>query len=153
MTAAAALAIGGAVLVLDAQVLWLLYGSDPVPVLRNWPALCLSWAGLLVGSAWSGLLAAGTFRRTVAGVVAVPAVPVVVVPSCRRRSPVRPDARSGIPGPSGELTWLGWPHEVDRWLLAALRALAQPVGTAMALSFSILLCSYLLIGLRGKARW
>ncbi|MEV0964746.1 ATP-binding cassette domain-containing protein [Streptomyces sp. NPDC049910] len=154
VTAAAALAIGGAVLVLDAQVLWLLYGSDPVPVLRNWPALCLSWAGLLVGSAWSGLLAAGTFRRTVAGVVAVPAVPVVVVPLLQKAL-AGPSGRSlgGFPDRLGELTWLGWPHEVDRWLLAALRALAQPVGTAMALSFSILLCSYLLIGLRGKARW
>ncbi|MEV0928249.1 ATP-binding cassette domain-containing protein [Streptomyces spongiicola] len=154
VTGAAALVIGGAVVVLDAQALWLLHGSDPVAVPRNWQPLCLSWAVLLVGSAWSGLLAAGTFRRTAAGVVAVPAVPVVVVPLVQQVL-AGPSGRSlaGFPGRLRELTRLGWPHEAERWLLAALRAFVQPVGTAMALSFSILLCSYLLIGLRGKARW
>ncbi|NNJ07504.1 ATP-binding cassette domain-containing protein [Streptomyces sp. PKU-MA01144] len=154
VTAAAALAIGGAVAVLDAQVLWLLYGSDPLPVLHNWPTLSLSWAGLLVGTAWSGLLAAGTFRRTAAGVAVVAAVPMVVAPLVRKAF-ADPSGRSvvGLPGRLRELTWLEWPHEVDRWLLVALRALVQPVGAALALSFSALLCSYLLIGLRGKARW
>ncbi|MEV1054959.1 ATP-binding cassette domain-containing protein [Streptomyces sp. NPDC049887] len=154
VTAAAALVIGGAVVVLDAQALWLLYGSDPLPVFRNWPALALSWAGLLVGCAWSGLLAAGTFRLTAAGVAAVLAVPMAVVPLVQQAL-ASPSGRSvaGFPGRLRGLTWLQWPYEVDRWLLAALRTLVQPVGTALALSLSVLLCSYLVIELRGKARW
>ncbi|MFI1470924.1 ATP-binding cassette domain-containing protein [Streptomyces wuyuanensis] len=154
VTGAAALLIGCAVPVLDAQVLWLLYGSDPVPVFGNWPAVTLSWGGLLIGCAWTGLLAAGTFRLTAAGVAAVTAVPMAVVPLVRQAS-AGPSGRSveGFPGRLRELAWLQWPHEVDRWLLAAVRALVQPVGTALALSLSVLLCAYLLIGLRGKARW
>ncbi|MFD9975001.1 ABC transporter ATP-binding protein, partial [Streptomyces sp. NPDC059017] len=154
VTAAAALVIGGAVVVLDAQALWLLYGSDPLSVFRNWPALALSWAGLLVGCAWSGLLAAGTFRLTAAGVAAVLAVPMAVVPLVQQAL-ASPSGRSvaGFPGRLRGLTWLQWPYEVDRWLLAALRTLVQPVGTALALSLSVLLCSYLVIELRGKARW
>jgi ABC-type multidrug transport system ATPase subunit len=154
VTGSAALLIGCAVPVLDAQVLWLLYGSDPVPVLGNWPAVTLSWVGLLIGCAWTGLLAAGTFRLTAAGVAAVLAVPMAVVPLVRQAF-AGPSGRSveGFPGRLRELAWLQWPHEVDRWLLAAVRALVQPVGTALALSLSVLLCAYLLIGLRGKARW
>ncbi|MCZ7457566.1 ATP-binding cassette domain-containing protein [Streptomyces sp. WMMC940] len=153
VTAVAALVIGGAVVVLDAQALWLLYGSDPLPVFRNWPALGLSWVGLLVGCAWSGLLAAGTFRLTAAGVAAVLAVPMAVVPLVQQAY-ARPSGRSvaGFPGRLRELTWLQWPYEVDRWLLTALRALVQPVGTALALSLSILFCSYLIIGLRDRVR-
>ncbi|MEI5007602.1 ATP-binding cassette domain-containing protein [Streptomyces sp. PmtA] len=154
VTGAAALVIGCAVVALDAQVLWLLYGADPVPVVPNGPVLFLSWAGLLVGCAWSGLLAAGTFRLTAAGVAAVLAVPMAVVPLVQNVSG-SPSGRAiaGFPGRLRELAWLQWPSEVDRWLLASLRALVQPVGTALTLSFSVLLCSYLLIGLRDKARW
>ncbi|MEU6705745.1 ATP-binding cassette domain-containing protein [Streptomyces wuyuanensis] len=154
VTGAAAVLIGGAVAVLDAQVLWLLYGSDPVPSFGNWSAVTVSWAGLLIGCAWAGLLAAGTFRLTAAGVAAVLAVPMAVVPLVRQVF-AGPSGRSveGFPGRLRELLWLQWPHEVDRWLLAAVRALVQPVGTALTLSFSVLLCAYLLIGLRGKARW
>ncbi|TLQ43278.1 ATP-binding cassette domain-containing protein [Streptomyces marianii] len=151
VTAAAALMLGGAVVVLDAQALWLLYGSDPLPVFRNWPAVALSWAGLLVGCAWSGLLAAGTFRLTTAGVAAVLAVPMAVLPLVQRAF-ASPSGRSvaGFPARLRELTWLQWPYEVDRWLLAALRALVQPVGTALTLSLSVLFCSYLIVGLRSK---
>ncbi|MFD8196191.1 ATP-binding cassette domain-containing protein [Streptomyces wuyuanensis] len=154
VTGAAALLIGCAVAVLDAQVLWLLYGSDPVPAFGNWPAVILSWSGLLIGCAWSGLLAAGTFRLTAAGVAAVLAVPMAVVPLVRQAF-AGPSGRSveGFPGRLRELVWLQWPDAVDRWLLAAVRALVQPVGAALTLSFSVLLCAYLLIGLRGKARW
>ncbi|GFH38442.1 ATP-binding cassette domain-containing protein [Streptomyces pacificus] len=154
VTAVAALAIGGAVVVLDAQALWLLYGLDPLPVPGNWAALCLSWSGLLVGSAWSGLLAAGTFRGTAAGVAAVAVVPVVVVPLVRKAlDGPSGGSLAGFAGRLQELTWPGWPHEVDRWLLAGLRVFVQPVGAALMLSLVVLLCSYLLIGLRGRARW
>ncbi|MDI9887897.1 hypothetical protein QMZ92_26890 [Streptomyces sp. HNM0645] len=151
VTAVAALLLGGAVVVLDAQALWLLYGADPLPVIRNWPVVALSWAGLLVGCAWSGLLAAGTFRLTAAGVAAVLAVPVAVVPLVQRAfASASGRSVTGFPARLRELTWLQWPYEVDRWLLAVLRTLVQPVGTALALSLSALFCSYLVVGLRSK---
>ncbi|MGW7368749.1 ATP-binding cassette domain-containing protein [Streptomyces sp. NPDC054841] len=154
VTAGAALVIGFLVAVLDGQVLRLLYGGDVTSVPDNWPALSASWSGLLVGCAWSGLLAAGIFRVTAAGVAAVLAVPVVVVPLVQKAF-AGPSARSiaGLPGRLRELAWLEWPYEVDPWLSAGLRVLAQPVGAALALSLSVLLCAYLFTGLRGRARW
>jgi hypothetical protein len=66
-----------------------------------------------------------------------------------------PAARSvaGLPARLRELAWVDWPHEADRWVIAVLHLLAQPVGAALALSLSVLLCAYLFTGLRGKARW
>ncbi|MFD7232772.1 ATP-binding cassette domain-containing protein [Streptomyces sp. NPDC059881] len=154
VSAVTALLIGCAVVVLDAQVLWLLYGAEPLPLPENWLSLSTSWIGLLVGCAWSGLLAAGIFRRTDAGVAAVLAVPMVVVPLVQKAfADVSGRSVAGLPIRLRELMWVQWPYEVDRWLLAGLRMLVQPVGTALALSFSVLLCTYLFIGLRGRARW
>ncbi|MGW2561963.1 ATP-binding cassette domain-containing protein [Streptomyces sp. NPDC001514] len=154
VTAAVALVLALLVAVLDSQVLRLVYGGDLASVPENWAALSASWSGLVVGCAWSGLLAAGIFRFTVAGVAAVLAVPVMVVPLVQKAL-AGSSARSiaGLPGRLRELAWLQWPYEVDRWLLAALRVLAQPEGVALALSLSALLCGYLFTGLRGRARW
>lgn len=127
-------------------------GTDVVP--PDWPALVASWAGLTVGCAWSGLLGAGIFRVTGAGVAAVLAVPVVVVPLVQKGLAV-PSARSivGLPGRLRELAWPQWPEAVDRWLVATGRVLAQPVGAALTLSLSALLCAYLFTSLRRRARW
>ncbi|MFD7442734.1 ATP-binding cassette domain-containing protein [Streptomyces sp. NPDC059909] len=154
VTAAAALVLGFLVAVLNWQVLGLAYGRDLASVPENWGALSASWSGLVVGCAWSGLLAAGIFRFTAAGVAAVLAVPVLVVPLVQKAL-AGPSARSiaGLPGRLRELAWLQWPYEMDRWLLAGLRVLAQPVGAALALSLCALLCGYLLTGLRGRVRW
>ncbi|MFJ6635295.1 ATP-binding cassette domain-containing protein [Streptomyces sp. NPDC091376] len=154
VSALTALLIGCAVVVLDAQVLWLLYGTEPLPLPENWLSLSASWTGLLVGCAWSGLLAAGIFRRTAPGVAAVLAVPMVMVPLVQKAfAGASGRSVAGLPIRLRELLWVQWPYEVDRWLLAGLRMLVQPVGTALALSFSVLLCTYLFIGLRGRARW
>lgn len=114
----------------------------------------MSWSGLTVGCAWAGLLAAGIFRVTAAGVAAVLAVPVLMVPLIQA-VPKVPTARSviGLPGRLRELTWLMWPSEADRWLLAAARVVAHPVGTALTLSLSVLVCAYLFMSLRGRVRW
>ncbi|MFC5804734.1 ATP-binding cassette domain-containing protein [Streptomyces formicae] len=154
VTGAAALLIGFLAAVLDAQALRLVYGGDLARPPDNLPGLSASWSGLLVGCAWSGLLAAGIFRRTAAGVAAMIAVPVIVVP-LMDAALAGPSAHSvaGLPGRLRELAWLRVPYEVDRWLLAGVRTLAQPVGAAMVLSLSVLLCGYLFTGLRRRARW
>lgn len=138
----------------DAEALRLVYGGDLVAVPENAPQLAASWAGLSVGCAWAGLLGAGVFRLTVAGVAAVLAVPVLVVPLMQKLL-AGPSARSitGLPGRLRELGWAQWPYETDRLAMAAVRVVAQPVGLALSLSLSALICAYVFTSLRGRARW
>ncbi|MFD9868414.1 ATP-binding cassette domain-containing protein [Streptomyces niveus] len=154
VTATAALLLAALTVVADAQAMRLVYGGGTDVVPPDWPALVVSWAGLTVGCAWAGLLGAGIFRVTGAGVAAVLAVPVVVVPLVQKGLAV-PSARSivGLPSRLRELAWPHWPETVDRWLVATGRVLAQPVGTALALSLSALLCAYVFTSLRRRARW
>ncbi|MFG2148317.1 ATP-binding cassette domain-containing protein [Streptomyces sp. NPDC048696] len=154
VSAAAALLLAALTVVLDGQALRLVYGSDLARIPPDWPSLAASWAGLTVGCAWAGLLAAGIFRATTAGLAAVLAVPVLVVPLVQKALS-SPHARSvaGLPGRLREVAWLRWPHELDGWLTAALRLLARPQGAALALSLTVLLCAYVFTGLRGRARW
>ncbi|MFC8229353.1 ATP-binding cassette domain-containing protein [Streptomyces sp. NPDC057287] len=158
----AKLAVSGSVALLlavlsvlaDAEALRLVYGGDLVTAPVNAWQLAASWAGLSVGCAWAGLLGAGVFRLTGAGVAAVLAVPALVVPLVQKLL-AGPSVRSitGLPGRLRELGWLQWPYEVDRWAMAAVRVVAQPVGLALSLSLAVLVCAYVFTSLRGRARW
>ncbi|MEU8672071.1 ATP-binding cassette domain-containing protein [Streptomyces anulatus] len=154
VTASFALLLAGVTVVCGAQSLRLVYGPHLIEIPSNAFALGASWAGLTVGCAWAGLLAAGVFRVAGAGIAAVLAVPVLVVPLVQKFF-AAPSARSvtGLPGRLREL--VGWqlPQQADHWVLAVARVVAQPVGTALALSLSALICAYLLTSLRGKAGW
>ncbi|RPK90205.1 MULTISPECIES: ATP-binding cassette domain-containing protein [Streptomyces] len=154
VTASFALLLAGLAVVCGAQSLRLVYGPELIEMPSNAVALGASWAGLTVGCAWAGLLAAGVFRVAGAGVAAVLAVPVLVVPLVQKLF-AAPSARSvtGLPGRLRELAGWQLPQEVDHWVLAVARVVAQPVGTALALSLSALICAYLFTSLRGKARW
>lgn len=154
VTGAAALLLAALTVAVDSQAMRLVYGAGTDVVPPDWPALVASWAGLTVGCAWAGLLGAGIFRVTGAGVAAVLAVPVVVVPLLQKGLAV-PSARSivGLPARLRELAWPGWPEAADRWLVATGRVLAQPVAAALTLSLSALLCAYLFTSLRRRARW
>ncbi|MCZ9341288.1 ABC transporter ATP-binding protein, partial [Streptomyces sp. TRM76130] len=111
------------------------------------------WVGLMIGCAWAGVLAAGLFRSTTAGLAAVVAVPVVVVPLVQKiwdgRS-VRTAA--DLPMRVREVLLSQWPFGGERYVVAVLRALAQPVGGALALSLTALVCAYLLMTVRGRVR-
>ncbi|MFH9263375.1 ATP-binding cassette domain-containing protein [Streptomyces sp. NPDC017546] len=154
VTASFALLLAGLAVVCGAQSLRLMYGPDLIEIPSNALALGASWAGLTVGCAWAGLLAAGVFRVAGAGVAAVLAVPVLVVPLVQKLF-AAPSARSvaGLPGRLRELAGWQLPQQVDHWVLAVARVVAQPVGTALALSLSALICAYLFTSLRGRARW
>ncbi|MFB8443200.1 ATP-binding cassette domain-containing protein [Streptomyces niveus] len=154
VTGTAALLLAALTVAADAQAMRLVYGGGTQVVPPDWPALVVSWAGLTVGCAWAGLLGAGVFRVTGAGVAAVLAVPVVVVPLLEKGLAV-PSARSivGLPARLRELAWPQWPEAADRWLVTTGRVLAQPVGAALTLSLSALLCAYLFTSLRRRARW
>ncbi|MFI9416211.1 ATP-binding cassette domain-containing protein [Streptomyces werraensis] len=136
-----------------AELLYLVYGSELVALPADWPALTAGWLALVTGCAWAGVLAAGVFRSTTAGLAAVVAVPLLVVPavhkitegpSTRGPAPFGGRLRDGLP--------LRWPFGGEQHLEALLRLLAQPVGGAMALSVSVLLCAYAFTGLRSRVR-
>ncbi|MFF9652599.1 ATP-binding cassette domain-containing protein [Streptomyces sp. NPDC014622] len=157
VSAGVALVLAAAVVLTSAGTYYLLSGADLTAIVHNSPTLGASWVGLTVGCAWAGLLGAGVFRATAAGVAAVLAVPVLVVPLLRAvptGSGSRPAV--GLPGRLRELVWPHWPHwphEAERWLAAALRVVDQPVGAALSLSLSTLVCAYVLTGLRARVRW
>ncbi|BDH07344.1 ABC transporter ATP-binding protein [Streptomyces seoulensis] len=137
----------------DAELLYLVYGRELVQVPGDWLPLCASWLALVVGCAWAGVLAAGVFRSTAAGLAAVLAVPVAVVPLVHRMfegSYVR--AAAGIHLRMREVLLLQWPFGGERYLLGLARVIAQPVGGAMTLSLAALLCAYLITTLRARVR-
>ncbi|MGA5840592.1 ABC transporter ATP-binding protein [Streptomyces pseudogriseolus] len=136
-----------------AEVLYLVYGSELVAVPAEWPALTAGWLALVTGCAWAGVLAAGVFRSTTAGLAAVVALPLLVVPAVREITE-GPSVRG--PEPFAGRLWGGLPLRRlfggEQHLEALLRLLAQPVGGAMALSVLALLCAYAFTGLRSRVR-
>lgn len=152
--AALALLLGALVVTADAAALALVFDSGPLRVPAEWLSPAASWAGLLIGCAWAGVLASGVFRSATAGLAAVLAVPVGVVPLVRKAL----EGSSAYPvtglGPRLRgLSWVQWPPEADRLLVGALRVITQPVATALVLSLMVLLCAYGFTGLRSRVRW
>ncbi|MFF9025288.1 ATP-binding cassette domain-containing protein [Streptomyces eurythermus] len=137
----------------DAEVLYLVYGRELTEVPADWLSLTASWFGLVVGCSWAGVLAAGVFRSTTAGLAAVLAVPVLVVPLVHKvlQGPAVRVA-ADFPVRMREVFLLQWPFGGERYLLAAARVVAQPVGGALALSLAGLLCAYLHTALRTRLR-
>ncbi|MDX2680704.1 ABC transporter ATP-binding protein [Streptomyces sp. NY05-11A] len=137
----------------DAEALYLVYGRELAQVPAEWIALSASWLGLMVGCAWAGVLAAGVFRSTTAGLAAVVAVPVVVVPVVQKAvesTSVR--AAAGLSMRLRETLLVQWPFGGERYLFAVARVLAQPVGGALTLSLTALLCAYVFMTLRSRVR-
>ncbi|MDF3298329.1 ABC transporter ATP-binding protein [Streptomyces tropicalis] len=136
----------------DAEVLYLAYGRELTEVPGDWLAPTASWTGLVVGCAWAGVLAAGLFRSTTAGLAAVVAVPVLVVPVLAKvLTGANARAAAGLPFRLRRTFLLQWPFGGDRYLAAAVRVVAQPVGGALTLSLVALLSAYLLTTLRNRA--
>ncbi|MEV2215722.1 ABC transporter ATP-binding protein [Streptomyces sp. NPDC050997] len=153
VTAATALLLAFLTVGCDAEMLYLVYGRELAEVPTDWLALSASWIGLVVGCAWAGVLAAGIFRSTTAGLAALVAVPVVVLPLVQKAfegPSVR--AAAGFPVRLREVFLLQWPFGGERYLEAAARVVVQPVGSALTLSLTALLCAYLLTTLRGRVR-
>jgi ABC-type multidrug transport system ATPase subunit len=137
----------------DVEVLYLVYGRELAQVPADWLSLSASWLGLVVGCAWAGVLAAGIFRSTTAGLAAVVAVPLLVVPLVHKAW-AGPSVRTaaGFPLRLREVFLSQWPFGGERYLSAAAQVVAQPVGGALTLSLTALLCAYLLTTLRSRVR-
>ncbi|MFD5461004.1 hypothetical protein ACFWIR_39355, partial [Streptomyces olivaceus] len=80
-------------------------------------------------------------------------VPVVVVPLVQKVW-AGPSVRTaaGLPMRVRETLLTQWPFGGERYVGEVLRMLAQPVGGALTLSLTTLLCAYLLMTLRGRVR-
>ncbi|MFK8849561.1 ATP-binding cassette domain-containing protein [Streptomyces sp. Ac-502] len=149
--AAVLLAIG--TLLLDGVAVHGLFGSAGLPPGGDLKVLAVSWAALLAGCAWVGVLAAGVFRSTATGLAVVLAVPVTVLPLVQHAL-AAPAARTlvGFPARLRSAALVQWPSGFDQAVEAALRLAAQPVGGAMALSLTTLVLAYALTALRRRAR-
>ncbi|MFF4059031.1 ATP-binding cassette domain-containing protein [Streptomyces sp. NPDC001668] len=153
VAAVTALALAFLAVGCDAEVLYLVYGRELTEVPADWIALSASWFGLVAGCAWAGVLAAGIFRSTTAGLAAVVAVPVVVVPLVQKAlEGASMRSAAGLPARLREVFLLQWPFGGERYLAGAVRVIAQPVGGALTLSLTALLCAYLLTSLRSRVR-
>ncbi|MEU6980951.1 ABC transporter ATP-binding protein [Streptomyces sp. NPDC046371] len=155
---AVAAAVGAVLAVLavvvDLEALRLVYGGELIPVPRNWATLSANWFGLVIGCAWAGVLGAGVFRAAAAGVAAVLAVPVLLAPPLRTAlAGASGRSVAGLPARLREFASVEWSSAADRWVMGALKVVGQPVGVALALTLTVLLCAYVLTGLRGRARW
>ncbi|MFF9195975.1 ATP-binding cassette domain-containing protein [Streptomyces sp. NPDC014779] len=138
----------------DLEAVRFVYGGELIPVPKNWPTLCANWFGLVIGCAWAGLLGAGVFRAAAAGVAAVLAVPVVFAPPLQRMlAGVPRRSVAGLPARLREFASVEWSSAADRWVMGALRVVGQPVGVALSLTLTVLLCAYVLTGRRSRARW
>ncbi|MFF7788003.1 ATP-binding cassette domain-containing protein [Streptomyces sp. NPDC007991] len=137
----------------DAEVLYLVYGRELAQVPADWLSMSASWTGLVVGCAWAGVLAAGVFRSTSAGLAAVAAVPLLVVPAVNKVLE-GPSVRTaaGLPMRLRDALMPRWPFGGERYLEAALSVISQPVGGALTLSLTALLGAYLLTALRSRFR-
>lgn len=137
----------------DLEVLYVVYGRELTEVPADWLSLSTSWLGLVMGCAWAGVLAAGIFRSTTAGLAAVLAVPVLVVPLVQKALE-GPSVRTaaGFSVRLREVVLMQWPFGGERYLAAGARMVAQPVGGALTLSLTALLCAYLLTTLRSRVR-
>ncbi|MFI1733617.1 ATP-binding cassette domain-containing protein [Streptomyces acidicola] len=137
----------------DLEVLYLVYGPELADVPADWLPLGASWIGLVVGCSWAGVLAAGIFRSTTAGLAAVLAVPVLVVPLVRKvLEGMTVRAAAGFSARLHELPLMPWPFGGERYLTVAARMIAQPVGGALLLSLTALLGAYLFTTLRSRVR-
>ncbi|MFE9833584.1 ATP-binding cassette domain-containing protein [Streptomyces sp. NPDC005551] len=137
----------------DQEALYLVYGRELTGVPPEWRSLGVSWIAVVVACAWAGVLAAGVFRSTTAGLAAVLTVPVVVVPLVQK-AVEGPHVRTtaGFSVRLREHLLSQWPFGGERVLAAGAKAVAQPVGGALTLSLAALLCAYLLTTVRGRVR-
>ncbi|WP_443050550.1 hypothetical protein [Streptomyces sp. H27-D2] len=79
------------------------------------------------------------------------AVPVLVVPAVRRFAGPAAEPLIGLPARLRSAALVQWPSGLDDGVSVAARFASQPVGGAMALSLTALLCAYVLTALRGGA--
>ncbi|MFC5723668.1 ATP-binding cassette domain-containing protein [Streptomyces gamaensis] len=153
-TAVAAVLLALVSLVLDIAGLHLLYGNDATAAPGDWAALLVGWTGLALGCAWAGLLAAGLFRSTALGLLAVLVVPTLVVPFLDSVlvQPAAARSSAGLPQRLHSTAVVRWPAAADGGAAEALRLVDRPGGLALALSLLALLGAYVMTVLRGRPR-
>ncbi|WP_019547292.1 ABC transporter ATP-binding protein [Streptomyces sulphureus] len=159
VSAAVAIGLTLVVAIVNASVLSACYGlgilekRTPVEAGAPWYVQLPGVAALAVGCAWVGLLAAGLARRTAAGLLALAAVPLAATAAVRNVFGVDPlAALVSVPQQVERWTEGPLPAGLERWVGVLLHVAAQPLGQAVALALTALLCIYALTVLRTRAR-
>ncbi|MFW6692106.1 ATP-binding cassette domain-containing protein [Streptomyces sp. MAR4 CNX-425] len=149
VSTAVALLLFVAVLLADATALLVLFG-DVVDMPADGGLQLLSWAGVTVGCAWTGVLAAGLFTSASLGLAAVLTVPVAVAPGVHALAGTGAVRRLGeLPLQLMRVLHIPWPDGGPD-LGGVFDASVQPFGHALALSLGALLGAYVLTA--GRAR-
>jgi ABC-type multidrug transport system ATPase subunit len=159
---AVALLLCAATALLNSAAIPLLFGAEALPGAPGGGLPSQSvWAlgqaavvaGPAVGCAWAGLLAAGVFRSTTAGLVAVAAVPWGLAPALRwlAEGPAGA-ALGGLPGRLQPFTGMSLPPGVEHLLSRSVQLAPPPVGWALTSALAVLFCGYLLLSLRSSPR-
>ncbi|MDJ0341575.1 ATP-binding cassette domain-containing protein [Streptomyces sp. H10-C2] len=147
-----ALLLAAAAAVFDTAVLRVVLDPGQVPLPTDRPAQAAGWAGLAVGCAWAGLLAAGVFRTTALGMAAVLTIPLLVAPAVGMFVHSREGGRLiDAAGALGSVVG-GWPGGAGSTAAGVAAVAVQPVGCAFVLSLAVLLCAHLATVLRGRSR-
>ncbi|WP_016910105.1 ABC transporter ATP-binding protein [Streptomyces xiaopingdaonensis] len=159
VSAAVAIGLTLVVALVNASVLSACYGLGvldtraPAGAGAPWYVQLPALAALAVGCAWVGLLAAGLARRTAAGLLALAAVPLAATTALRNVFAVDPlAALASVPGEVERWTEGPLPAGLERWIGVLLHVAAQPLGQAVALALTALLCIYALTVLRTRTR-
>ncbi|UNO39572.1 ATP-binding cassette domain-containing protein [Streptomyces sp. MST-110588] len=153
VSGAIALLLAAAVLLVDGLLMRVLFGAQALPRAADGALFAFGWTVLVVGCAWAGLLAAGLFRSTAMGLAVVLAVPMLIVPAVQRLWDV-PAARAlaDVSARLRSAALIQWPPGFDREASVVLRMAAQPVGGALVLALTTLVCAYVLTALSRRIR-
>ncbi|OEV03781.1 hypothetical protein AN219_38135 [Streptomyces nanshensis] len=163
VSATLALLLSVAVAVVNAAGVTLLFGSealslpsDTTPVADgSWQLHIAAVFAFAVGCAWAGVLAAGVFRSGVVGTAVVVTVPLLLAPVVRTflgGAPGPGRSAEGLPGRLEAALLVPWPPGTEDWVAAVLELASQPVGSALALSLTVLLAGYVVTVLNSKVR-
>lgn len=163
VSAMVALLLSALVAIVNAAGVTLLFGSGALALPpdtataagNSWQLHIAAVFAYAVGCAWSGVLAAGLFRSGVVGTAVVVTVPLLLAPVVRTwlgDAPGPGRSTDGLPGRLEAALLVPWPPGTEEWVAAALELLSQPVGTALALSLTVLLAGYVLTVLTSKVR-
>lgn len=148
-----AVALVLATVVVNASVGMLFSGGDRTGVLRPPSGLWVTVAGLVVlclCCAWGGLLAAGAFRSTMAGLAAAVAVPMVGAPALWGALWQTPGAE--VPAWLWANALASWPAGLGPGWSGMTEFSGQPVGCAVLLSLIALLACSTCLACRYRTR-
>jgi hypothetical protein len=162
VSGALAVLLSAAVAILNSAAVALFFGPEALSLSADaassgsatstaglWRLHVAAVVAFAVGSAWSGVLAAGIFRSGTAGTAVVLAIPLLLTPVVRTALGGAPatgatsgESVAGLPARLETVLLVPWPPGTARWLAALVELASQPLGCALALALAALFTGY-----------